>query len=281
MTERIRLVVAYDGTDFRGWAANPGQRTVQGTLKDAVSRTLGEETEVVGASRTDAGAHARGQVCHFDARAGIPAERWTGVLNRILPPDVRVLDSRAVPEAFHSRFCARWRLYRYRILVGAPDPFRERYAFRHGRGLDLGAMREAADRLIGEHDFRAFSEELKGQGNTVRALLRVDVAAVRDEVRIDVAGTAFVKGMMRRIAGFLLEVGKGQRPADDAEGLLGERRGELQWPVVLPAKGLTLLRVAYGRTLRDVRLLAESERHSIERDRTEPIRPAGRSREQR
>lgn len=266
MTERVRLIVAYDGTDFRGWAANPGQRTVQGTLKDAVSRTLGEETEVVGASRTDAGAHARGQVCHFDARTGIPSERWVAVLNRILPADVRVLDSRTVPEAFHSRFCARSRHYRYRILEGAPDPFRERYAFRFGRALDLGAMREAAACLVGRHDFRAFSEELKGEGNTVREILRVDVDRVRDEVRIDVVGTAFVKGMMRRISGLLLEVGKGQRPPSDAEGLLAERRDALQWPVVLPAKGLILCRVAYGRWLRDVRRSSEPERHSIEKD---------------
>ncbi|MEJ5170244.1 MAG: tRNA pseudouridine(38-40) synthase TruA [Fimbriimonadales bacterium] len=265
MTERVRLIVAYDGTDFRGWAANPGQRTVQGTLKDAVRRASGEECEVVGASRTDAGAHARGQVCHFDTGCGIPAERWAEVLNRLLPLDVRVLDSRRVPEEFHSRFCARWRHYRYRILTGAADPFRERWSFRHGRPLDVHAMVFAAERLVGEHDFRAFSEELKGEGNTVRRLFRVNVRPVRDEVVVDVVGTAFVKGMMRRIAGFLLEVGKGQRPPEHAARLLSPaHRDRLTWPVVLPARGLTLLRIGYGRHLRDVRLAASPQQHSIE-----------------
>lgn len=267
MTERVRLIVAYDGTDFRGWAANPGQRTVQGTLKDAVRQASGEDCEVVGASRTDSGAHARGQVCHFDSARGIPADRWAEVLNRVLPSDVRVLESRRVPELFHSRFCARWRHYRYRILTGGPDPFRERWAFRFGGPLDVDAMRRAAADLVGEHDFRAFSEELKGEGNTVRTLFRVEVAPVRDEVRVDVVGTAFVKGMMRRIAGFLLEVGKGQRPPADAGILLSSGdRERLTWPLVLPARGLTLMRVSYGRHLRDVRLAAPQQQHSIETD---------------
>lgn len=247
-TNRVKLVVAYDGTDFRGWAAQPGQRTVQGTLKEAVRRVSGEDCEIVGASRTDSGAHAEGQVCHFDAVAPIPDEKWVLALNRVLPSDLRVRQARSVSEAFHSRFSALDRTYRYVLYVGNPDPRAERYGYPVHRPLKMKSMQEAARKLEGTHDFLAYTEELDpGVENTVRTLFRARVSARESEVAFTVRGTAFLRGMMRRMAGGLLEVGVGRRPADEIARLLDpEERSGLQWPVVLPAKGLTLLKVRYG-----------------------------------
>lgn len=255
---KIKLVVAYDGTDFRGWAAQAGQRTVQGTLTEAVRLVSGEETEIQGASRTDSGAHAKGQVCHFDTPNPMPPHKWAPVLNRLLPPDLAVRESSAASPDFHSRFCALDRHYRYRILLGARDPHRARYVHEYGKPLDPERMRQAADRLLGNHDFLAFTEELEPSvENTRRTLYRFEVSQTRDEVWVDVVGTAFLRGMMRRMAGALLEVGRGRRPVEEVSRLLDPKeRNNLQWPVVLPARGLCLMRVRYGRHPRDNRRTA-------------------------
>lgn len=129
-----------------------------------------------------------------------------------------------------------------------------RYAHFFGRPLDVGTMQKVAHGFVGKHDFRAFSEELEPGTNTLRVLNSVSVTQIRNEVRIDVVGQAFVRGMMRRISGALLEIGRGFRPGQDVITLLGDRRGELHWPVVLPAKGLTLMRVNYGRKIIDHRI---------------------------
>jgi tRNA pseudouridine38-40 synthase len=258
-TNRIKLVVAYDGTDFRGWAAQTGQRTVQSTLKDAVRQVSGEDCEIVGASRTDSGAHAKGQVCHFDTCVPIEPKRWAYALNRLLPSDLAVIASRKVPKAFHSRFCAADRRYRYRIAVGGRDPHRDRYRHWYGRELDVRAMQTDAEHLLGAHDFKAFSEEIDDpETNTQRTLFRAAVRRAQDEVQVDLVGTAFLRGMVRRISGALLEIGRGKRQVGDIELLLDPKnRDSVQWPVVLPACGLTLMRVRYTRPLKDNRLLQQ------------------------
>jgi tRNA pseudouridine38-40 synthase len=258
-TMRIRLVVSYDGTDFRGWAAQAGQRTVQSTLKEAVRQVSGEEIEIFGASRTDSGAHALGQVCHFDSEVAIPGGKWAQVLNRQLPLDLSVLNSREASPVFHSRFSARDRHYRYRFLLRRPDPLRARYTYFYHSPLDVVRMREGAQLLVGDHDFRAFTEELDPYvENTRRVLYSFEVRASKDEVWVDVVGTAFLRGMMRRMAGALFEVGRGNRPVEEVSRLLDpEERNRLQWPVVLPARGLCLRRVRYGRQPRDFRTASE------------------------
>jgi tRNA pseudouridine38-40 synthase len=251
---RIKFVVAYDGTDFRGWARSPGHRTVHDTLSAAIQKVCGKEVELVGASRTDSGAHARGQVCHLDC--DVPVKRWPYALNRILPTDVAICSARPVPDAFHSRFCAEDRFYRYRIRQTGRDPFAGRFAYEYGRDLDLFSMQAAAKLLVGRHDFKAFTEELDPSiQNTTRTLRDVRVyepdpesfGSPGREVWIDIVGTAFLRGMMRRMAGALLEVGRGIRcPEEVGSLLIPDYRDAFQWPVVLPAKGLTLMRVRYG-----------------------------------
>ncbi|MFN7171878.1 MAG: tRNA pseudouridine(38-40) synthase TruA [Fimbriimonadaceae bacterium] len=254
-TNRIKLVVAYDGTDFCGWAANPGTRTVQGTLTDVIRELDPSVEEVVGASRTDSGTHARGQVCHFDTFNPMPATKWAEVLNRQLPLDLKVSRSTAVTKRFHSRFCADSREYRYRIRTGPPNPFEDRYAFQTPQPLRVSRMEIAAKNLVGKHDFRAFTEELdESVENTVRTLHSVEVRFSGSTVSIKVIGTAFLRGMMRRISGALFQIGRGNRDMDYIKRLLDEstRDGET-WPVVLPARGLTLVRVRYANPLVDVR----------------------------
>lgn len=252
LSTRVKITVAYDGTDFCGFAAQTGLRTVQSTLKEAVRQISGEDCEIVGASRTDSGAHALGQVCHFDTIA--PHAQWVQAFNQRLHWDCRVTAAQVVGDDFNSRFSAADRWYRYRILTANRDPFQMRTGFWSQHELDLDRMRQGAELLVGEHDFEGFTEELdKRIENTVRHLFSVKVTRVRDEIWIDIVGTAFLRGMMRRMSGVLLEVGRGKRPVEDIAVLLSERRKDLTWPVVLPARGLTLMRVRYGRWPRDNR----------------------------
>lgn len=251
---RIRLVVAYDGIDFCGWAPQAEQRTVQGTLTEAVRQVSGEDCEIIGASRTDSGAHARGQVCHFDTTNPMPPDKWRRALNDRLPSDLAVLKSDEPPEGFHSRFWADRRWYRYCIQMGQRDPLRARFCMQYPKDLDADLMAKAGEALVGEHDFVAYSEELMPHQTTVRTLFSVEVSRKQDEVRIDVAGTAFIRGMMRRISGALWEIGRGHRPVEDTAALLTkEGRERLHWPTVLPAWGLTLMKVTYGRHPKDAR----------------------------
>lgn len=255
LTSRLKLTIAYDGTDFRGWAAQPGQRTVQGTLTEAVRQVSGEDIEIVGASRTDSGAHAKGQVAHFDTGVALPVHRWARALNRRLPSDLRVVQVTRVGPDFNSRFCALDRYYRYAIAKSECDPFLLRTSYNQSRNLDVKQMRVGADKLMGTHDFRAFTEELDPSvENTVRTLHSVKVTETHDLIAIDIVGTAFLRGMMRRMSGCLYEIGTGRRPATDVDGLLDPaKRDQIQGPVVLPAKGLTLVNIRYGRWPKDHR----------------------------
>jgi len=161
-------------------------------LKDAVRQVSGEDCEIIGASRTDSGAHALGQVCHFDTE--LPQARWVQGLNRQLPLDLRVKSAEIVSMEFNSRFSAFDRWYRYRILLADGDPYRMKTGYWTHHRLNLEKMQEAAKLLEGEHDFEAFTEELEETvENTVRNLFSVKVGQLKDEIRIDIVGTAFLR----------------------------------------------------------------------------------------
>jgi len=252
---RIGLKIQYDGTDFCGWAEQAGQRTVQGTLKTCIESVCSHAVELRGASRTDSGAHALGQFADFESDNPMPAARWAKALNDRLPLDMRVLRSKAVLSEFHSRFFARSRTYRYRISEEERvSPIQARFVYASGRKMDEGAMAQAAELVVGRHDFLPFGEELPQGCNTVRELFACAVRRYGREVRITIQANAFIRGMVRRIAGGLFEVGVGRRSRDEFASLLDtKRRKRVPWPVVLPARGLTLLKVDYGRSYRDLR----------------------------
>jgi tRNA pseudouridine38-40 synthase len=255
---RLRLDLAYDGTDFHGWATQPGLRTVQGLLEAALAQVLRvEAAPVTCAGRTDTGVHARGQVVHVDVAPDVlaasagrstvePTEALLRRLNGVLPADVRVRGLREVPEAFDARFSAVWRRYAYRIAdhPALADPLVRRAVLARPRRLDLDAMNAAASGLTGEHDFAAFCKRREG-ATTVRTLL--DLSWGRDPEGLAVAtvrADAFCHHMVRALVGALVAVGEGRRPPPWAADVLaaGVRDSAV---TVVPAHGLTLEEVGY------------------------------------
>lgn len=241
----LRLRIEYDGTAFHGFARQQGVRTVQGVLESVLTATLQEPIEVVGASRTDAGVHACGQVVHFCTSRPIPTERLTTILNRRLPSDVKVLDAHEVSARFHARFSAKSRVYRYHIYTGQhPCVWRIRYAWHLPRPLDCDAMQAAVERIVGEHDFRPYSVKIPTEQNTVRTLYRGQVRPTRDGVLVELEANSFLRGMVRLIVGDLTQVGSGALPID----ALAERlRTRQQATLMAPPQGLCLIRVKYRR----------------------------------
>jgi tRNA pseudouridine38-40 synthase len=248
---RIRLDLAYDGTEFSGWAAQPGQRTVEGVLAVAVGQVLRlpEAVRLTVAGRTDSGVHARGQVAHAD----VPGDAWAAhgeaALRRLasaLPPDIRVRAAGVAPEGFDARFSALWRRYAYRICdqpTGA-DPLRRRDTLWHSRALDVTAMNTAAAQLLGEHDFAAFCRRREG-ATTVRALRRLQWQRDADSVMVGcVVADAFCHNMVRSLVGALLPVGEGSRPVSWPAQVLAAAVRDPAVRVVRP-HGLSLEEVCY------------------------------------
>jgi tRNA pseudouridine38-40 synthase len=241
----VRLTLAYDGTDFRGWQRQPGQRTVQGVLEDALNRLLGNVPKVSVAGRTDAGVHARGQVVSFEARADL--ERLQRALNAMLGPEIVVTDARAVLDRFDARFSATAREYRYRIDVGpVADPFTARYVWHRPSDPSLTQMRRAASQLVGERDFASFCRRPLDDESTVRVLERLSIVRDNDRIEITARADAFLHQMVRSLVGTLLAVGEGRIPASSMSTILEAQTRAAAGPVA-PAHGLTLERVFYGR----------------------------------
>jgi len=261
---RLRLVVSYDGTGFRGFAAQPGQRTVGGALADAVARTAGHPVELVCAGRTDAGVHAEGQVVHIDVDPGVDPARLLRSVNAQLGPQVVVRAAAPAPPGFDARHSARARTYRYLLFESAtPDPLLARVAWHVPGPLDVRAMVAAADVFVGEHDFRAFCRRVPGSepgSPIVRRVIDTRVCEVPfgDQpgrhgggdsggrlLRFEVTANAFCHQMVRSMVGVLAEVGRGRRRVADVVWLLGAADRSRVGGVLAPPHGLCLVRVAY------------------------------------
>ena len=245
---RLKITVAYDGTDFHGWQVQPGRATVQNTLQEILSGIEGRAVPVVGSGRTDAGVHARAQVAACSLENGIPPLNLRRAMNRLLPPSVRVLSVEEVEESFHPRFDAVAKTYEYRIFRGEVcDPFEWRYVHHHPYPLDVRAMDAVAPLFVGEHDFTAFaaSDPKAALGKSkVRRIFssRLDVS---DQYLVyRVRGSGFLKHMVRNIVGFLLEAGKGNAGPERLQVLLTPGCA-VKAGCRVPAKGLTLLQVEY------------------------------------
>ena len=246
MLTNHRLTVAYDGRDFMGWQRHGAQRTVQGTLEDAIVTAFEVASPVLGASRTDRGAHAAGQV----ASAGLPSERdpeeMLAALNRALPGDVRVLAIAPAPDDFHPRRDATWKRYRYVIWNGSPCPAEERGRVWHvRRRLDVPAMRPACAVFIGTHDFASFATRPNfEQRNTVRTITRLELIDDDPRLTIVIEADGFLYKMVRNVVRALAKVGEGRCTPDDLAGMLAARDRQAA-PGSAPASGLYLESVRY------------------------------------
>lgn len=242
---RVRLDIAYDGTDFIGWARQPGLRTVQGVLEDALSKVFREPIQLTVAGRTDAGVHAEGQVAHFDTSGELDAEKFVHRMARFLPKDVRIKQARPAAPEFDARFSAIRRHYAYR-LTSAPygaEPLLARSVVACRSGVDVDAMRAASRKLLGLHNFAAFCRRREG-ATTVRELQRFDWAREGDLLIAYVSADAFCWSMVRSLVGAVLAVGEGRRtPEWVADLLLETERSSAV--TVAPAHGLSLIGVDY------------------------------------
>lgn len=239
------LRVSYDGTDFCGWQVQNEMRTVEGELNKAINELTGETTEVIGASRTDSGVHAKGNVAVFDTESSIPPEKFMYAINSLLPDDVTVVESKEVDRDFHPRHCRSIKTYEYRIYTSRiNNPLKRRFAYRFPTELDVEKMDEAAKYLIGVHDFKSFCCVRTQAETTIREIFSADVFRDDEDIVIRVTGAGFLYNMVRIIAGSLMEVGSGKyEPVHIKEVLEGTDR-TLAGPTAEP-QGLTLVNIEF------------------------------------
>ena len=241
----IKMVVEYDGTAYHGWERQTNALGIQAVLEEALSKVTGEGVAATAAGRTDAGVHALGQVVSFKTSGSIPTNHIPDALNSILPGDIAVLSAEDVPMAFHARYSAKGKLYRYIInnskYPSALNRFRE---YHYPYSLDFDAMHDAVQHFTGKHDFRAFLASGSSVENTVRAVTRMELSKRDDHIILEIAADGFLYHMVRNIVGTLLQVGHGKIRSEDIPGIIqsGDRKraGE-----TAPPHGLYLVEVYY------------------------------------
>lgn len=241
----LRLDICYDGTRYRGWQRLAGvENTIQGKLEQALTRILGEPIEISGSGRTDAGAHALGQVANFHCNITMPTGEILSQLRRYLPEDIGIYSCREVSERFHARLNAKTKTYRYSVWNSdAPCVFQRRFVAVLPQKLDVEAMEKAAAQLVGEHDFSAFCAAKSKKKSTVRRVDAITITRVGEELQLDVTGNGFLYNMVRIMVGTLVEVGLHQRDVDSIPTLFGGNRADAG--ALMSAQGLCLMEVTY------------------------------------
>jgi tRNA pseudouridine38-40 synthase len=243
----IKLILEYDGTNYRGWQSQKGsgKPTIQDTLEHAIRRITEEDARTYSSGRTDAGVHALGHVANFQTSSTIPAKAWAPVLNHVLPDDIRVQSSEEVSPDFHARYSALGKIYHYRILNRrAPSALYRHYSWHVNTRLNLRNMRSAAACLVGEHDFSAFRSSGCSAKNPVRTLRAITIKKNGEFVDIFLEADAFLMHMARNIVGTLVEAGLGRYTVDAVKEALASRDRNKAGRAA-PACGLYLLRVYY------------------------------------
>ncbi len=240
----VKLIVEYEGTRYHGWQAQVGATTIEAALRAAILSLTGESPVLTAAGRTDAGVHALGQVVSFRLERPFPVLQLPGALNARLAPDIAVRDAELVDENFNARHSARARHYAYRIRQSLPrGAYQRQYAWGLNETLDVEAMQAAGDRLTGTHDFAAFGRSPRPGGHTVRRVHEIKISSAGDWITIAVAADAFLYGMVRRIAGALVDVGRRRRSPDWIDALL--RGGSAAGLRLAPPQGLVQVAVEY------------------------------------
>lgn len=244
---RVRLLIAYDGTDYCGWQVQPNGITIEEVLNKKLSLITGEDIHVIGASRTDSGVHALGQIAVFDTESSIPPERMSYALNQKLPEDIVIVRSDEVPPDWHPRYQDEViKTYEYHICNSpVPNPLKRRYSTHVSFPMDVEKMREGAKYLIGEHDFVSFCNIRTNVEDTVRTVTDITITQNGEDITIRITGNGFLYNMVRIIAGTLIRVGRGFYTPDKVKAILEEKERTAAG-VTAPANGLVLVEVKYG-----------------------------------
>ena len=243
--KRVKLIVAYDGTAYCGWQVQPNGPTIEGELNAALTILTGENIQVIGASRTDAGVHGLCNVAVFDTESPIPGEKFSYALNQRLPEDIRVRDSEEVAPDFHPRHQASRKTYAYRILNAEfPDPTKRLYTHFTYHKMDVSQMQKAAEYFVGEHDFKSFCSPAATVESTVRTIYKCQVSKEGELITIEVQGNGFLYNMVRIMAGTLMEGGCGRMLPEQIPDILKQKDRNAAGPTA-PAKGLCLVKYEY------------------------------------
>jgi len=246
MTKNYKVLMQYEGTKYQGWQRQDStENTLQGKLEAILSKMTGEPVEVQGSGRTDAGVHAQGQVANFHIDTTRTPGQIQDYINQYLPEDVGVIAIQKVEDRFHARLNAKGKVYCYRVINSTtPHVFDRRYVYTFQDKLDLEAMKKAAEQLKGSHDFKAFTSTKRGNKSTVRTIEDIKIEKIQDEIRFTFVGDGFLYHMVRILMGTLLEVGTGEREAENIPKLFKNGNRDQAGPLV-PAQGLTLMEVKY------------------------------------
>ncbi|WP_347994983.1 tRNA pseudouridine(38-40) synthase TruA [uncultured Eubacterium sp.] len=243
--KRVKLIIAYDGTNYCGWQIQINGITVEEVLNKAISELTGVETAVIGASRTDSGVHAMGNVAVFDTESKIPGEKFSFALNQRLPNDIRIQKSEEVPLEWHPRFCNSTKTYEYKILNRKFDmPTQRLYTHFVYMPLNVEKMKEAAKYIVGEHDFASFCSSGSQVESTVRTVYRLEVDKNDDVISIIISGNGFLYNMVRIIVGTLIKVGLGVYPPEYVKEIIEAKDRNAAGPKA-PACGLMLVNIDY------------------------------------
>lgn len=246
--KRVRIVVAYDGTNYCGWQIQPNGITIEEVLNERLRKLTGEDIRIIGASRTDSGVHALGNVAVFDTESSIPPERMAYALNQRLPEDIVIVRSDEVASDWHPRYQDQvMKTYEYHICNSTvPNPIRRLYSTYVSFPMDIGRMKEGAEYLVGEHDFASFCNIKTNVEDTVRTITSLEVFKSGEEITIRVTGNGFLYNMVRIIAGTLIRVGRGFYTPERVKQILEERERTAAG-VTAPPNGLVLVSIEYGR----------------------------------
>ena len=240
---KIKLIVAYDGTDYVGWQYQPNGMSVQQRLEQAVQQLTGIIHTVYSSGRTDSGVHARGMVCHLITEQDLPLSAWREGVNRFLPDDIAVRHAEQVDDQFHARFSARGKRYRYTILRDpVRSPLEHKISWQIKKPLDLEKMEQAAQDFLGQHDFAAFRTSGCSADTTTREIFSIEFSENDSLLYIDIYGSGFLRNMVRMMVGTLVQIGRGKRSVDVIQKLL-EGREAVASPLTAPAQGLCLMDV--------------------------------------